>query len=102
MYLVLHVVTARIFARHMPERMITHRGLVGSETTMPRRWGLWVGTIGSLVLSIVSLASQGLGDTARGPSTALLVQGILYLAVLYMFALNVGKKRREDRDKRRA
>ncbi len=82
--------------------MITHRSLVGSDTTLPKRWGLWIGAIGSLLLSLVSLASQGFGDTARAPSTALLVQGILYLAVLYMYALNVGKKRREDRDKRRA
>ncbi len=101
-YLLLHIVTARIFARYMPERMITHRSLIGADSTLPKRWGVWIGTIGSLILSIVSLAAQGYGDAARSPSTALLVQAILYLAVLYMYALNVGRKRRQDREKGRA
>ncbi len=96
-YLVLHIVTSRVFARFMPERMITHRSLVGANSYIPKRWGVWIGTIGSLVLSIVSLVAQAAGNTSRPPSTFLLIQAILYLAVLYMYALNVGQKRRQDR-----
>ena len=93
-FLVLHVLTARIFAPYMPERMITHRSIVGTDSYLPKRWGLWLGAIGSLVLSLVGLMSQSTGHAARSPSTILVVQGILYLVTLYIYALNIRAKRR--------
>ncbi len=95
-FLLLQIITGLLFAPHMPERMITHRSVVGADSYLPKRVGIWLGAIGSLVLGLVGIASQAGGHAARSPSTLLLVQGILYIVVLYMYVLNLRAKGRGD------
>ena len=92
-FLLVHIATARLFAPRMPERMITHRSVVGAQSYLPKRWGLWIGPVGSALIGVLGLASQASGHAAQSPSSILLIQGILYVVVLYMYVLNLRRKR---------
>ena len=94
LFLALQVATSRLFAPRMPERMITHRSIAGSESSLPRRVGLWIGPVGSLVLGIAGLVSLASGHAVRSPATMLVIQGIFYVVALYMYVLNLRRKRR--------
>jgi len=91
-FLALQLVAARLFAPRMPDPMITRRSIAGVDSTMPKRFGLWIGPAGSLLLSLVSFATQ-----VRTPATLILLQVIFLIAILYIYAINIIAKRRGER-----
>ncbi len=96
LFLALQVATSRLFAPRMPERMITHRSIAGSESSLPRRVGLLIGPLGSLVLGVAGLVSLAVGHAVRSPATMLVIQAIFYVVALYMYVLNLRRKRRSS------
>lgn len=90
-FVLLQFATARAFAGAMPERMVTHRGLVQQNTYIPKRFALWIGPALALLIGLLGLIGVG---SVRSPGSLLLIQIVVYVVMLYMYVLNLVLGRR--------
>jgi hypothetical protein len=84
---------SRHYAPAMPERMATHWGLDGQpDGYMPKRWGLLLPTMVSLVLAVVAVAITA-GGVPMGPGLVapLLVQVALLPVFVWVYRTNAAR-----------
>ena len=94
-FFLLHVATARRFARLMPQRIVSPWWGFRGGRVMPKRWGLTAGPVLSLFLSVYTLA-EGVQPGTYAPLIA--VQTLIYIVVLSMCIQNARAKKEEDRN----
>ena len=89
-FFLLQFITVQIFSFFMPDPMTIRRGgNLEQQTYVPRRVAIWIGPILALLLGLLGTVTKAIGET-----TLLFVQAIVYLAMLYMYLINLQGRRR--------
>lgn len=91
-FVILHIATALVFAPRMPQKMITHWGLgrggLRPNGWMTKRWGLRMGVILSLFLTVANLI---VGPVSGIYLTIMVAQLVSYFVFIWMYVQNTKK-----------
>ena len=86
------LITAQIFSFYLPDKMTVRRSSGDRpQAYMSRRVAIWIGPLAALLIGLYGTWTQ-----ERSFSVLILIQAVIYVAMVYLYVLNIMNQRRDE------